>query len=106
MKEVEYVVPLGFDGRRRTLYARDRNEILEFVVQYELRIRDAWRPVIRYDTAHGFAHKDILSFKDETVKQKLSFSDYNLALTFAEKDLRDNWRKYRENFLREASKND
>ena len=25
---------------------------------------------------------------------------------FAEKDLRDNWRKYRENFLREANKND
>jgi hypothetical protein len=33
---------------------------------------------------------------------KLPFSDYNLALTFAEKDLKENWLKYREDFLKEV----
>ncbi|MEW6419926.1 MAG: hypothetical protein AB1480_17730 [Nitrospirota bacterium] len=56
----------------------------------------------QYDTAHGFAHKDVLTFSGKVAKHKLPFSDYNLALTFAEKDLKENWLKYRENFLKEV----
>jgi hypothetical protein len=36
----------------------------------------------------------------------LPFDDFNLALTFAEKDLKDNWQKYKENFLKEVKDND
>ena len=104
MKIVEFVTPLGFDGRRRTRHVRIANTVIEFVVQYELKISDEWYPVVRYDTAHGFAHKDSLSYKGEAAKEELPFDDYNLALTFAEKDLRDNWQKYREHFLEEAGK--
>jgi len=38
--------------------------------------------------------------------ESLPFDDFNLALTFAEKDLKDNWQKYRENFLKEVKDND
>jgi len=75
-------------------------------VQYELKIKDEWYQVVRYDTAHGFAHKDIVPYKRDTQKETLPFNDYNLALTFAEKDLRDNWQKYREQYLKETEKND
>jgi hypothetical protein len=36
----------------------------------------------------------------------LGFSDFNLALTFAEKDLKDNWQKYRDIFLKEVGESD
>jgi len=106
MKIVEYVIPLSFDGRRRTRHLREHNNIIEFVVQYELNIGNKWYPVVRYDTAHGFAHKDILTYTGNVGKESLPFDDFNLALTFAEKDLKDNWQKYRENFLKEVKDND
>ena len=102
MKLTEYVIPLGHDGRRRTYHKRLQQNIIEFVVQYELFIEGKWYPVVRYDTAHGFAHKDIMTFGGKGIKHKLSFTDYNLALTFAEKDLKENWLRYRENFLKEV----
>lgn len=106
MKIVEYVTPLGFDGRRRTRHLREHNNIIEFVVQYELNIKNKWYPVVRYDTAHGFAHKDILSYTGNVRKERLPFDDFNLALTFAEKDLKDNWQKYKEHFLKEVKDNE
>lgn len=106
MKVIEYVTPLGLDGRRRTRHVRVKNNIIEFMVQYELKIKDKWYTMVRYDTAHGFAHKDIVSFKGKVKKEALPFNDFNLALTFAEKDLRDNWQKYRKHYLKEIGKNE
>jgi len=40
------------------------------------------------------------------IKGDLPITDFNLALTFAEKDLRENWQKYRGYFLKEMEKND
>lgn len=106
MKTVEYVTPLGFDGRRRARHVRQSNNIIEFVVQYEIKIKGKWYPVVRYDTVHGFAHKDLLSYKGDTQKELLPFIELNLALTFAEKDLKENWQKYRERYLKEVKDND
>ncbi|MBI4691272.1 MAG: hypothetical protein HY754_13565 [Nitrospirae bacterium] len=41
-------------------------------------------------------------FSGDVTKYELPFAYYNLALTFAEKDLKENWQKYRENFLKEV----
>lgn len=106
MRIIEYVTPLGNDGRRRTRHIRIGNNIVEFVVQYELEIKREWYPVVRYDSSHGFAHRDKISPKGAVIKEELPFTDFNLALTFAEKDLRDNWQKYRGYFLKEMKKND
>jgi hypothetical protein len=35
-------------------------------------------------------------------KEALPFTDHNLALIYAENDLRKNWEKYREEFLKEV----
>ena len=106
MKIVEYVTPLGIDGRRRTRHVRIGSKIIEFVVQYEIKINNEWYPIVRYDTSHGFAHKDRLSYKGDVIKEEVPFNDFNLALTFAEKDLKDNWQKYKEHFLKEVIKYD
>jgi len=102
VKVVEYVAPLGSDGRRRVRHVRVGARVLEFMVQYELKIGGEWYPVVRYDTAHGFVHQDILHWRGPAERRELPAGDYNLALSYAEEDLRRNWKSYRERFLREV----
>ena len=102
MKVVEYVVPLGSDGRRRVRHVRVKGRVVEFMVQYELKVGGEWYPVVRYDTAHGFAHQDILHRQGPAEKRDLPRGDYNLTLSYAEDDLRRHWKAYRERFLREV----
>jgi hypothetical protein len=45
-----------------------------------------------------------LTFNGTATKYELPFTDYNVALTFAEKDLKENWLIYRENFLKEVNR--
>lgn len=73
--------------------------MVEFMVQYEVRIGDSWLPVARYDTAHGFAHRDLFSQSGKSVKTPMGFQDMNHALTFAESDLKANWRWYRRRYM-------
>src|SRR4030042_2833589 len=106
MHEIEYLFYLTVDetDRLRVTARKDKGEILEFVVQYETVILREWRPVVRYDTAHGFAHKDVIRANGEVVKQPLFFETYNLAFTFATLDLKMNWRQYKESLEKELKK--
>lgn len=101
MKVVEYVVPLGSDGRRRVRHVRVGARVVEFMVKYKLKVGGEWYPVVRYDT-HGFAHQDILHWRGPGERHELPAGDYSFALSYAEEDLRRNWRGYREGFLREV----
>ena len=60
MKVVEYVAPLGFDGRRRVRHTRFEGKVTEFMVQYEIFVKEKWYEVVRYDTSHGYAHRDLM----------------------------------------------
>jgi len=102
MQEIEYLIYLTAEStdRLRVYAQKESGEILEFVVQYEALISEKWQPIIRYDTAHGFAHKDIIRSDGKTIKQPLFFETFNLAFTYATIDLKANWKKYRETFER------
>jgi len=104
MKKVEYVVPLGFDGRRRVCHERIEGKIIRFMVQYEILVKGQWHPVVRYDTSHGFAHRDIMYPDGRKDKANMLSKDLNICLTFAENDLRANWADYRGRFLKEIEK--
>ena len=39
MKVVEYVAPLGIDGRRRVRHTRFEGKVTEFMVQYEIFVK-------------------------------------------------------------------
>jgi len=82
MHEIEYLFYLtaGETDRLRVTARKDKSEILQFVVQYETVISGEWRPVVRYDTAHGFAHKDVMKANGEIVKQPLFFERITLRL--------------------------
>lgn len=64
-----------------------------------LNLRGQWLPVVRYDTEHGFAHRDLLDKKGNKQKTPLFTKDYNEALTFAEYDIKSNWKIYKQAFL-------
>ena len=104
MRAVEYLGPLGIDGRRRVRHAKIRGKITEFMVQYELFVEGKWHEVVRYDTSHGYAHRDLIHADGRKEKLELFFRDLNICLTYAENDLRANWKNYREKFLKEVAR--
>ena len=72
-----------------------------FVVQYETMIGARRVPVVRYDTAHGYAHRDQMFQAREPIKTRLGDRlSLDEALQFADEDVRRHWRTYRRRFIR------
>lgn len=63
----------------------------------ELVVQD--KPVIRYDSAHGFAHIDRYNLKGKQKKERLNM-DFDKAFTMGQRNLFENWQRYREQFLK------
>jgi len=101
--KTEYVIRIGPSDRYRHLHISEKGKIMFFRVQYETKVNNTWYPVVRYDTAHGFAHRDILNKKGSVKKTPLFNQNYNDALTFAENDLKTNWEYYKQRFLEEEN---
>lgn len=98
---------LGIDCRRRHHHRRIGKWIVEFSVQLEIFVNNRWFPVLRYDTAHGFFHRHRFFPDGKEEKVAIDISQLNDALTFAENDIKVNWKIYREKFLEEKeAKND
>ena len=100
MKDIEYERQLDFDARMRARYRVARGRVSRFIVQLEVRAEGKWRPVVRYDTSHRFAHRDLYRRRGRADKSDLKMS-FEEALTHALDDLRENWELYREKFLGE-----
>lgn len=103
IREISFVYPLTPElcDRLRVSALKEKKNITGFVFQYEAFIKGKWYPIVRYDTSHGFAHKDIIHYNGKKEKQPLYFPNYNLAFTFAIQDLKSLWRWYRIGFERE-----
>jgi len=100
LKEVRFTVILTPEDRYRHHHVRFRGDVLSFIVQYETKMEGKWLPVVRYDTRHGFAHRDLLDREGEKQKTPIFTKDYNEGLTFAEYDIKSNWPIYKQQFLR------
>ena len=98
--KVEYIIRIGPSDRYRHLHVNERGKIVFFRIQYETKVGEQWHPVVRYDTAHGFAHRDLMNLNGTVVKTPLFNQDFNDALTFAESDLKANWIHYKKRFIR------
>ena len=81
MKRKEYIYLLSDRDRKRHVHTRMGKTITDFVVQYEILIDDKWYPVVRYDTSHGYAHKDRIYPDGSMEKVTLGIYSYNAALT-------------------------
>ncbi len=81
-----------FDDKNaaRVAFELDRDRVVGLVVQLECRFNGDWVPVVRYDTRHGFAHRDVLHPRGEQTKTEMPVRNFNEGLTFAIKDLTAN----------------
>jgi len=96
--EREFVVPLDFSARLRVWHRVERGRIQAFTVQLEVLVEDQRTPVVRYDTAHGFAHRDLYTKDGRQFKTPLGM-DFNHGQTFAQRDILTNWQEYPRIFL-------
>ena len=96
----EFVYAFAPDCRRRQHVTRVGRSVTRFVVQLELCVGDVWRPILRFDTAHSFAHRDTIHADGRVEKTALPVQDFNEALTLAEEELRQTWRVHRDQFVK------
>ncbi len=98
MTEREFIIPLELNARMRVWHRIERGQVKAFSVQLEVFLAERWMPVVRYDTAHDFAHRDLHTKDGKQVKTPLGM-DFNQARTFAQQDILTNWQEYRRTFL-------
>lgn len=101
-RTTSFITLLTSNVRRRHEHVRVGKRVISFVVQIEFLWKNEWRPVVRYDTSHGFAHRDLIAPSGRVDKTPLFLHSFNEALGFAEADLRTNWQGYIARFLEEA----
>lgn len=89
MRTVEFRRLLDYDNALRVIFETERGHILRFVVQLECQfVEDGeWIPMVRYDTAHGYAHRDILHPTQKEEKTEMPVQNYNEALTIEMDDI-------------------
>ena len=102
MSERIYIIDLTRDGKNRYRHRHvlEKDRIVEFSVQYETFINGQWHPIVRYDSAHGFAHRDLLHPDGTKTKTAFHNWDYAQVLTYGERDLKQNWESYRQQYLK------
>lgn len=95
MDEREFFIPLPDTAALRVRYLKDRGRILRFVVQLETLIDQVWTPIVRYDNAHQFVHRDDLKPDGSQVKTPpMAFANNEDAFNFVLQDFRTNYRFY------------
>lgn len=99
MAEKTYTRALGEDARKRRYHKTEKGKVVDFAAQLEVRVRDEWKVVIRYDCSHNFSHIDRYNLRGEQEKEELHLS-YAESLTLADEDININWKLYKEKFLR------
>ena len=107
MTEREFLIYLDPETRLcryRHYHSSNGKEIVEFRIQLEILVDEEWHPVVRYDTAHGKPHRDILHPNGDQTKDW--FEGYSVAdvLTIGQKDIMENWTAYRKRFMKELKK--
>jgi hypothetical protein len=107
MPEIDYELQLDSRGLEwfRFRIVTERGQVVTFTAQYETTLDGKRVPVVRYDNAHGFAHRDLLDRRGQVV-QKSPLADALTpaeALNIGERDIRRNWRRHQRAFLGASS---
>lgn len=102
-----YLYHLNADNteRVRVRLRVEQGLVQQFTVQYETLIEHRWFPVLRYDTAHGFAHRDRIDRDGRNIEKLLlgTKEHYSEIVTSGIREIRDHWPTYREQFIGRSS---
>ena len=99
MGEKTYTRDLGEGARKRHYHKTEKGKVIYFAVQLEVELEGKWKPVIRDDCSHDFAHIDRYNNKGKKIKDNI-YLTYEESLTLADEDININWELYKEKFLR------
>ncbi len=86
--EERWTAWLSGTDRMEVRLSRQRRQVLNFAVQYVAEIGGAYHPIVRFDTAHGEPHMDVLwpgGVKETTELKEL---DMARAFTYAISDIK------------------
>lgn len=101
-KEREFVENLNELGDRiRVRFVTESGKgITELMVQLECLNEDNKHiPIVRYDNAHGFFHKDIYCDGEQVDKRVIEgINDLSQGLIFAKQDIESNYENYKFNY--------
>lgn len=101
MPEKEYFLRLDEVTIIYVYLKTDRGEVIEFVVKLLAVFEDKWHEILRYDSGHDCPHKDILNIDGEIIRKVwYDFLDNSRALSMAIQDLKDNYKFYKERYLK------
>lgn len=94
-----YQNALSETDRMTVRFVTDGRDVLEFAVQYDAFIEDKWHQIVRYDNAHGTAHRHVY-YPDGTAKRfVMGETDNNGALTEAQDYVKENFITMRERYI-------
>ena len=106
MSKTDFVIYLDElqKNRYRHWHIWDGDKITEFRIQYEAFITGKWHPIIRYDTAHGQPHRDILHPDGSQTKEMYPNYSKTEVLTIGQRDIIENWPLYRAAYQKEMKR--
>lgn len=94
MSRKAFLEPLREDVRLRTIIVTGRGRVEDFVVQLEVVYKGKWRPCLRYNYAHGKPHRDLIYKEGRTTKEWLATENLGALISFARKDLKENFQTH------------
>jgi hypothetical protein len=97
MAAKHWTIRYGPGDRAEVNLETDEGTVNKFSIQY-LALFNDWTPVVRYDTAHGSAHRDLLHRDGRKDTLQLRHYDLSEAFTYAVEDIRANWAAYRQRY--------
>jgi hypothetical protein len=106
MGEKEFLIYLdeAQENRYRYWHVWEQGVIVEFRIQYEAFIEEYWHPVVRYDSAHGRPHRDVLHPIDPETKEWFPNYRNTDVLSIGQRDIVANWPTYRARYEREMNR--
>ena len=95
MPHKDFTIRLSGNAMIVVEFVTVRGQVVSLVVRLMLKTVGGLVNVVRYDTAHGMPHKDVLGKKGDLIRKEwLGNISLPEALAFAVRDLRENYEKY------------
>jgi hypothetical protein len=89
------------EAQIRCILRRLGKSVTGFTVQLEIQLGGHWTPVVRFDNAHGFSHRDTIHPEGTKEKTRIYVGDLNATFTFAIAEIKAKWRDERARYVGE-----
>lgn len=99
---VNFAVVFDDGVRKRHYHETEKDKVICFTVQLEIKVKGEWKVAVRYDCSHGFSHIDKYDMKGNQTKKEVNLN-FESALTYGDWDISKNWVKYKKEFMKGIS---